>query len=326
MLSSQATSDSSSNPSSEPPAVGGGELAEAAHGFLTASGKVAGERLLPRDIYWRRFPPTSARWSGKLVVVVPDYGECGRDWALAVDMLTAEGHCVITMDHAWRGYSEGEPQEQQRGYAIARDTAAVLAMAGSLLRRELSQHPGAGLVAMGAGLGASAGILLALLAQANNDLSLDGVPMPANISAVLFAPVLAPSEGMSPWLLSTVGRLPGVGQRLLPPGSDFAAAEEAARYLAACRAARADLNHALSRYQGPKLRIEVLQGNRDPVASAQAVAVLEKKLGAHLRLLHSNHHALHQQPQELQFAMPLVAGVGAGELPDSPPLQSLSDP
>lgn len=158
-----------------------------AQGRAVGSGRIAGVRLLPRDIPWSRFDPTPRPRSEdpatpatpktrSYSLLVPDVG--GSVTPLR-RLLLQKGHTVVVMEPDFNGMS--------RGYDLVRDVATVC----SLLARAAAEE-GAGkarLGIIGFGLGASVGVLGASIAVHNHRLRLDGLRMPKHVPISLVNPI-----------------------------------------------------------------------------------------------------------------------------------------
>lgn len=270
-------------------------------GFVTASGKICGERILPRDIFWRRMLPLGPP-SGKVIVISPAFMETGRDWEGVTFKLAQDGHDVIVMDHAWAGYSEGETGQIDRGLGVARDVAAVAAMAHQVLKRTYPEHPAGEVVLLGAGLGASAGVLTALVAQAASAISLDGLPMPSGLRGILSGPTLDLTEAATPNLLTSLLSL----ERFVRLRTDAGEGAQTRITRQVWKAVKQDLDLTWNLVESarPNLgRISLFHAHQDSIASAEATRRWAEHLGpsAHFRLLHSVQHNLHVVPEEFAY-------------------------
>ena len=162
-------------------------------GLLTASGLVESRRVEPREVFWQRFK-TTRKPTGKLVMIAPSVGETGRSYYAHALALNEMGHDVILVDQQWGGSTSGSPRGLDYGFDAARDVASVAAYASTWVVREFGQIPGAELILLGMGLGATAGVLGATTLGDHGRIALDGRPMPRGLKTVVGAP-FAPRRG-----------------------------------------------------------------------------------------------------------------------------------
>ena len=127
--------------------------------FVNASGSANGENIPARQIFCQRFKPTTSP-NGKVVVVSPGFLESGRNFYEQADMLNKRGYDVLIMDHQWAGYTKGgKPGLADRGFGVARDTAAVTAFAKNLLDKEYASYNKKEVLIIGNSMGAGPGAL-----------------------------------------------------------------------------------------------------------------------------------------------------------------------
>jgi|CXWL01.1.fsa_nt_gi alpha-beta hydrolase superfamily lysophospholipase len=289
---------------------------EVTEGFVTASGKVNGQHIAPREVFWQRWA-AKAPASGKVVVVSPGFQETGRNFYEQIAMLNRAHHEVIVMDHQWAGYTKGgEAGGLDRGFGVARDVAAVAAFAQKWADGEFKDKPHE-VVLMGNSMGAGPGVLSASVLNDAGKLQLDGEQMPKGLKMILQAPFLEMTPGLlnqglammshAPFHLNEVA-MPSMGIPKLT--TERGAQAKLASHLVkediraqprAMTAADADLavvKELIASDGGPKGRLYVIHGVKDPLAHCKASEDLVHGLGykrAHiLRLEMTDSHVLEE--------------------------------
>jgi alpha-beta hydrolase superfamily lysophospholipase len=286
---------------------------EVTEGFLRAAGSVDGEDIAPREIFWQRWAPTAPP-SGKVVVISPGFQETGRNFLEQVQLLNAQGHDVVLMDHQWAGYTKGNPGGLDRGYGVARDVAATAAFAQQLADREYAGRPHE-VVLFGNSMGAGPGVLGALALNDAGKVQLEGAQMPKGLSAVLQAPFLQMKAGLLNQGLEVMSRIPLLKELPLPSMGlpvlthDDAAAAKLAQHVVlegvvarpqAMSAADGDLASIWKLVEsgaGPQGRVSIVHGDRDPLADVEGSRRLAGLLGdrAQLQELSSSNHVLEEE-------------------------------
>src|SRR5690606_32433287 len=181
-------------------------------GYVRAAGSVDGQAIEPRDVFWQRWAPTAPA-SGKVVVISPGFQETGRNFLEQVQLLNAQGHEVVVMDHQWAGYSRGERGAIDRGYGVARDVAAVAAFAQTLVD---AREGGGEVVLFGNSMGAGPGVLGALALNDSGRRELEGPQMPKGLNAVLQAPFLSLKRSVVNRGLEALSGVPVLNEVALP--------------------------------------------------------------------------------------------------------------
>ena len=260
---------------------------EVTEGFCTASGSVGGVRLEPREIFWQRFKPIGTP-NHRVVIVSPRFGETGRSYYDLIQVMNLAGFEAFVMDHQWAGQSDGKPGQIDRGYGVARDVAAMVAYAHSLLERE-EEESGVQkeLILVGKALGASAGVLSALVMNDAGELKLDGRAMPQGLSGVLLSPWLAATPGMVNRVRKLASRLPVLNRVAI--GYDYQTTlrmdtpRALQTTLGAVESAKPDLDKVcdrVTRGRGPNGRLYIIHGARDRLVDPDKSVWLASSLGA----------------------------------------------
>jgi pimeloyl-ACP methyl ester carboxylesterase len=161
-------------------------------------------------------------------------------------------------------------------------------------------------------------VLGALTLNDSGRIQLEGRQMPKGLSAILQAPFLGMSGGALNGALAASSKVPGVRDVALPSTGlpvlthDAAAAAKFAQHAtlegvvarpAAMTAANEDLarvRELIANGQGPRGKVYIIHGDRDPLASPQASRDVAQQLGerAHLQMLKSANHILEESPTE----------------------------
>lgn len=288
--------------------------AEVTEGFVKAAGKVNGQAIAPRDVFWQRFKPVGEP-SGKLVVMFPGFLQTSRNFHEQVALLNKQGHDVMVMDQQWAGQTKGgKAGGVDRGFGITRDVAAVAAYAQTQLDADYGAHPGKELVLMGTSLGGGPGVIGALTMNENKLLELEGPPMPQNVKVVLQGPFLGDTPSFQNKAVNSGSRIPLIKELPLPASglpvltSDPTAAQKIAQgavlddiqaRLQVMGAVNSDVDQIkalISAGKGPKVPIEILHSAGDPLADPEQSRWLAQQLPqASLKLLPHNNHVLEQQ-------------------------------
>ena len=285
---------------------------EVTEGYVRAAGSVDGQPIEPRDVFWQRWAPTAPP-TGKVVVVSPGFQETGRNFLEQVQLLNAEGHEVVVMDHQWAGYTRGQRGAIDRGYGVARDVAAVAACAQTLV--EAQGHADGEVVLFGNSMGAGPGVLGALALNDSGRLQLEGPQMPRGLNAVLQAPFLELNRSVVNRGLSALSEVPLLRDVALPSSGlpvltrDPVAATKLAQHVVlegvvarpqAMGAANADLTDlwkAIGEGKGPTGRVAIIHGDGDPLADVEGSRELARELGASANLieLENDSHVLSEE-------------------------------
>lgn len=282
-------------------------------GFVTAKGSVDGQPIADRQLFFQRWKPVGEP-SGKVVVVSPGFQETGRNFYEQIDLLNRQGHDVVVMDHQWAGHSQGEPGGLDRGFGVARDVAAVAAMAAELAQAEYGDK--AKVVLYGNSMGAGPGVLGALTLNDAGKIQLDGAQMPKGLDAVLYSPYLKMSPGLINGAIQKTGKVPLVKDLALPAAglpvlskdpvvqaklANHAVVDDIVARPQAMSAATADLARIqalIAGGQGPTGKIAIVHSESDPLASPDAAKALAQSLGgqANLTLVPGSNHVLEESP------------------------------
>lgn len=282
-------------------------------GFIHAAGSVDGQPIESRELFWQRWAPQGAP-SGKLVVISPGFQETGRNFLEQVQLLNAQGHDVLVMDHQWAGYSRGNPGGLDRGFGVARDVAAMAAFAQQIADETHGEKPHE-VVLLGNSMGAGPGVLGALTLNDAGRIQLEGAQMPRGLDAILQAPFLEMRGSLINQGLEALGAVPGLKNVALPSMGlpvltrDPVAAAKLSQHVVlegvvarpqAMRAATGDLGEILrsiANGNGPSGRIAIVHGVEDPLADVGASRRLAEALGDRARLteLDSKNHVLSEE-------------------------------
>jgi alpha-beta hydrolase superfamily lysophospholipase len=299
--------------------------AEVTEGFVTASGKVDGESIESREIFWQRFRPTTEP-SGKMIVLSPGFQETGRNFYEQIQKMNALGHDVVVMDHQWSGESEGRAGGLDRGFGASRDVAAVAAHANQMLQQEYGQHPDKELVLFGNSMGAGPGVLGAVTMNDNGLMELDGPPMPKGVRTILQSPFLGSTPNATNKLLEVASHLPILNRLAVPAaglpvlthdkvgaqkGAQGAVSDDVRAQLRTMSAAGEDLERIQSLIadgQGPTGHITVVHGDNDPLADPAKAKWLATTLGEQvtLQMIDSDNHVFEQNPGEQDVVIGLM--------------------
>lgn len=291
--------------------------AEVTEGFVHAAGKVNGHQIAPREVFWQRFKPVGEP-SGKLVVMFPGFLQTGRNFYEQVALLNKQGHDVMVMDQQWAGQTQGgKAGGVDRGYGITRDVAAIAAFAQTQLDADYADHPGKELVLMGTSLGGGPGVVAALTLNENHLLELEGPAMPTRVKAVLQGPFLGATENIGNKIVNASSTIPVISDIPLPTIgvpvlttdpealqkiAQGAVMEDLQARLQAMTGVNKDVDEVMqliAQGKGPKVPIEIIHSQGDPLANSEKSKWLAKQLPqAHLQLLQRNDHVLEQQREE----------------------------
>lgn len=290
--------------------------AEVTEGFLTASGKVDGQNITPREVFWQRWAATAPA-SGKVIVISPGFQETGRNFYEQIALLNAAHHEVIVMDHQWAGYTKGgEAGGLDRGFGVARDVAAVAAFAQAWADEEFKDKAHE-VVLLGNSMGAGPGVLGASVLNDAGKIQLDGAQMPKGLKMILQAPFLEMTPSLLNQGLAMASHAPfrlnelampstGIPQLTTERGAQAKLAshsvkEDIRAQPRAMTAADADLGTVkalMVSSGGPQGRLYVIHGVKDPLAHYKASEDLVHGLGykrAHiLKLETTDSHVLEE--------------------------------
>jgi len=284
---------------------------EVTEGYCTASGSVAGIRLLPREIFWQRFKPIGSA-NGRFVIVSPRFGETGRDYYDAIRAMNHQGFDVVVMDHQWAGQSEGKAAELDRGYGVARDVAAITAWVATLQEREYGEVPGARIILAGKALGASAGVLGALTLSDAELLKLDGRQMPQGLCGVLLSPWLGATSSVENSVRKWASHLPLIERVAVDYGEHTTLHLDSPRalrgVLKTVDKAKADIDSICRQIEsgnGPKGRLYVIHGARDPFVDPERSVWLTSQLSdrATLRLVEARYATTQTAPFMREYVL-----------------------
>lgn len=296
--------------------------ADVTEGFVRAAGRVDGESIAPRDVFWQRFRPEGEP-SGKVVVVSPGFQETGRNFYEQIQQMNRLGHDVVVMDHQWAGQTEGTPGGLDRGFGVARDVAAVTAFAQQIVKQEYQGTPQSEVVLFGNSMGAGPGVLGAILLNDNGRIELDGPPMPKGVKAVLQAPFLQATENPVNHVLGWASEIPLLNRIMTPSvgvpvlthdpvgaqkGAQSAVLEDVRAQLRSMTSAEPDLERIhdlLDQGLRPQGQLFVVHGSGDPLADVKGSQHLKSVLGdqVQLQIIESNNHVLEQTPGEQNHAI-----------------------
>lgn len=292
-------------------------------GFVKAKGSVNGHAIKTRKIFWQRFKPINNP-NGIVTLISPGFQETGRNFHEQVQSLNQQGYDVITMDHQWAGYSDGSPGGLDRGFGVARDVAAMAAFAQQVANQAYGQN--SELILFGNSMGGGPGVLGAMTLNAKRLIKLQGPAMPRNLKAVLQAPYLDSSSGLINSILGLFSKLPFANTLQLfssglpiltydksaaQKGTQVVIMEDIRAQLRTMSSANRDLKYILKLIKdghGPRGKINIVHGNRDPLANPSKSRWLEKQLGeqVNLNLINSKNHVLEQHPQEQHYAIEAI--------------------
>jgi alpha-beta hydrolase superfamily lysophospholipase len=287
--------------------------ATVSEGFVKAAGKVNGVEIAPRDVFWQRFQPTGTP-NGKMVVMSPGFQQTGRNFHEQVQLLSAQGYDVMTLDHQWSGQTKGgKDGGLDRGYGVARDVAAVAAFAAQELAKDYGDHPDKELLLLGTSMGGGPGVLGALTLNDQGLIDLEGPAMPKGLHAVLQGPFLETTPSVLNKGLGLGSKIPLANQIPTPAmglpvlTSDDQAAQKMAQgavmedvraRLQAMGSASADVQEILKLIaagKGPQGHIHIIHSQGDPLANPARSEWLSQHLPhAQLEMLPGDDHVLEQ--------------------------------
>ena len=307
--------------------------ADAVDGFVKASGSVDGHAIAARDVFtqtWAASPGVKA--SGQTLVISPGFLETGRNYTEQIQLLNAQGHEVVVMDHQWSGLSgdpargEGAKGHIDRGFGIARDVAAVVAHVAS---------SGKSVTLVGTSMGAGAGALGAILMNDAGRVKLghppgSGAAMPKGVNVVLQGPFFERTKSVVNEALALSGKIPGVNQLPLPAtGMPILSGDQATLRLIAQHASTEHLTGAAQAFHAsdedlatmkkllesgvrPQGNIEVVHSTKDTLAKYEATLQWMKLLGpkAHLETIASTSHVYEENPQEMGLVLGALSRLG----------------
>tara|TARA_B100000609_G_C17222795_1_gene441759 strand:- start:8878 stop:10164 length:1287 start_codon:yes stop_codon:yes gene_type:complete len=302
--------------------------AEVTEGFVTAAGKVDGQEIPPRELFYQRFAPSSTP-SGKVIVLSPGFQETGRNFYEQIEQLNKEGHDVIVMDHQWAGQSDGQPGRVDSGFGVARDVAAMTAFAQQVVDSEYTDNPDAGVMLYGNSMGAGPGVLGAILMNDNDMIELEGAPMPEGVDAYLQAPFLGSTPSFTNEVLGLASKLPLLNRIQAPSagvpvlttdkvgaqkGAQTAVLDDVRAQLRSMSSANEDLERMQTLLQHglrPQGNISIIHGDNDPLADPSSSIALKELLGdqVDLQIIDSDNHVLQQNPDEQDHALTAIQGL-----------------
>ncbi|MFZ5471435.1 MAG: alpha/beta hydrolase [Myxococcota bacterium] len=295
--------------------------ADVSEGLIEAKGKVDGQPIEARQVFWQRWKPIGP-FSGKVVVLSPGFLQTGRNFYEQIQLLNRAGHEVVVMDHQWAGHGSGKKGGIDRGFGIARDVAAVTAFAQQVADREHAEKPHE-LVLLGTSMGGGAGALGAIALNDAGKIELEGSQMPKGLSAVLQAPYFSRTRNLVNDVLAGVGRLPVAKDIPLPAmglpiltGDQTTAAKLAEHAVIDDITGRAQAFHAsdadlasiralLEQGKKPQGRFFFIHAENDTLAdveSSRAVAGLFNER-AHFRTLPSANHVFEETAREQELVL-----------------------
>lgn len=205
-----------------------------------------------------------------------------------------------------------------RGFGVARDVAAVAARAAQDAARDYANVPGHGVVLVGNSMGAGPGVLGALTLNDSGRMQLDGAQMPRGLDAVLEAPFIQMTPSILNKVVSFMAHVPGVNAMQVPSAglpilshddaanakfANHASSEDVRAQLGSMIAARDDIARIralVDQGQGPKGKVYVIHGDKDPLADPEGSRWLVERLGdrGKLDLIPANDHVLEESPAE----------------------------
>lgn len=291
-------------------------------GFIQAAGRVDGQDIAPRDVFWQRFRPVGEP-SGKVIVLSPGFQETGRNFYEQIDKMNRLGHDVVVMDHQWAGQTDGTPGGLDRGFGVARDVAAVTAFAQQIVSKEYQDKPQSEVVLFGNSMGAGPGVFGAILLNDNGRIELNGPAMPKGVKAVLQSPFLQATDNLTNHALGWASHIPVLNRIMAPSagvpvltsdpvgaqkGAQSAVLEDVRAQLRSMSSAEADLQRMhdlLDQGLRPQGKIFVVHGSGDPLADVKGSQRLKDTLGdqVQLQIIQSNNHVLEQTPGEQNHAI-----------------------
>ncbi len=291
-------------------------------GFIEASGRVDGNEIAPREIFYQRFKPVGEP-SGKVVVLSPGFQETGRNFYEQIDKMNKLGHDVVVMDHQWAGQTEGSAGGLDRGFGVARDVAATAAFAQGIVDKEYGEQPGSEVVLFGNSMGAGPGVYGAILMNDNGKIELDGPQMPKGLKAVLQSPFLEASSNFTNETLRLASKLPILNRIKAPSagvpvltsnkvgaqkGAQSAVLEDTRAQLRSMSSAQPDLdrmNELMDQGLRPQGKLFIVHGDDDPLAAAEGSQRLKDRMGdqVELQIINSDNHVLEQTPGEQDHAI-----------------------
>ncbi|MFN8672400.1 MAG: alpha/beta hydrolase [Candidatus Sericytochromatia bacterium] len=293
-------------------------------GFVSASGTVNGQRIDNREVFYQRFKPISSP-NGKIAVISPGFLESGRNFYEQATILNKKGYDVLIMDHQWAGYTKGgKPGLADRGYGVARDTAAMTAFANDLLQKEYSNYSKKEVLIIGNSMGAGPGALGAITLNDNNKIKLDGSEMPKGVNIILQAPFLGSTESVINKGLSFFAQVPfaknialyNIGIPILThnkvaaqKGMQISLLEDTRAQAATMLSSNKDIESILDMIKNgekPKGKISIVHADRDPLANSEKsiyLSTLLPKEQLTLKVISSDNHVFEQNPEEQNLAI-----------------------
>jgi pimeloyl-ACP methyl ester carboxylesterase len=290
--------------------------------FIDAKGSVDGERISDRRVFTQHFPPTGTP-TGNVVVVSPGFLETGRTFYEQIDALNKAGHDVVVMDHQWAGQSQGSPGGIDRGFGIARDTAAVTAYAAELQREKYGDKAGS-VAILGNSMGAGPGAFGAALLNDAGKIQLDGPEMPKGVDLVLQAPFFGATDSVINDVLGGAAKLPFLNKLQapalgLPDLTDDTVAEhkvsqgqvleDVRGQFSAFRSSDADLKRLQKLVDDgarPQGKVILVQTAGDTLADPVRAQKVADQIGAEKRILSGDNHVLSLSPSEQGAAVDAV--------------------
>ena len=259
-------------------------------GFVTATGSVDGVRIEPRQIFWQRFRPCG-RPNGRMVLISPRYGENGRHYYGSISALNRQGYDVVIMDHQWAGQTIPNSPRIDRGFGVTRDVAAMAAAAAKWVEADYGYLPGSELILVGKAMGASAGVLGALVMNDNGRLKLDGSVMPKGLNAVLLTPWLGATRSLRSQVRRAARHVPVFSRLAVYRGHETSVRIDSPRALRATLRAVDSAMPDLRRLRQviadgarPLGRLYVLHCARDPYVDPDRSAWLARLFGSRMTL------------------------------------------
>lgn len=289
--------------------------------IIRAAGSVDGEVIAPRNLFVQRYAPQGTP-TGRTVVLAPGFLETGRNYVEQALILSARGDTVLVMDQQWAGLSEGARGGVDRGFGIARDVAAVAALADT-----------PSIVIAGTSMG-GLGAYIALRLNALGRINLEGKAMPRGVAGVLSSPYFARTRGIINGTLAASGRVPGLRNISLPAlGVPILSHDQVSLRKIAAHAVnervsgRAQAFHApeadLARLTDMPVALDapvyVMHAEQDPLADYEASKLWTARLGAmgHFESLASRNHVMEENPAEQRYLLDGLAWIAARGQPST---------
>lgn len=284
---------------------------EVRDGFITAAGSVDGVAIPARRLHYQHFAPIGEP-KGQVVVVSPGFLESGVSFYELTQALNREGYDVVLGDHQWAGQSEGKPGGIDRGFGVARDTAALGAY-GAKLARELYGDRGQVLL-YGNSMGAGPGVTMALAYADHGRLQLEGDALPKGLPFVTTGAFYGPTDTTANRVLGFLGEfrainrvpLPAFGQPVLTksPIGGHRGAQTAVRVDARAQGqANAAALDDLARFEDaaagglrPLGRGVMIHSAQDSLADPDKAQAMATRFGVPLEVVPGSDHVLQQSP------------------------------